>query len=108
MLLHGWTATADLNFFRATTRWASASGSLAFDHRGHGRGIRGRRLFRLEDCADDVVAMADVVGVEQLIAVGYSMGGAIAQLLWRRHPDRVRASCSPPRRPTSTTTATNA
>ena len=46
--------------------------------------------FRLEDCADDVAALLDVVGVDRLIAVGYSMGGAVAQLLWRRHPERVR------------------
>ena len=31
----------------------------------------------------------DAVGVEQAIAVGYSMGGAVAQLLWRRHPHMV-------------------
>jgi NADH-quinone oxidoreductase subunit B len=28
-------------------------------------------------------------GVDQLIPVGYSMGGPIAQLVWKRHPDRV-------------------
>jgi 3-oxoadipate enol-lactonase len=25
-----------------------------------------------------------------VVALGYSMGGAVAQLLWRRHPERVR------------------
>jgi pimeloyl-ACP methyl ester carboxylesterase len=64
---------------------------LALDQRGHGRGIRPGPLrgFRLEDCADDVVALADVLGVERVIPVGYSMGGPVAQLIWRRHPDRV-------------------
>ena len=62
---------------------------LAFDHRGHGRGIRSRRKFRLEDCADDVAAMADVVELDTFVPVGYSMGGAVAQLVWRRHPERV-------------------
>lgn len=90
MLLHGWTATADLNFFTCYGALGERFRVLAFDHRGHGRGIRSRRLFRLEDCADDVAAMADAVGVDDLVAVGYSMGGAVAQLLWRRHPDRVR------------------
>ena len=52
---------------------------LAFDHRGHGDGIRSRRTFRLADCADDVVAIADVVGVDTFVPVGYSMGGAVAQ-----------------------------
>ncbi len=90
VLLHGWTATADLNFFTCYAALGEHHRVLAFDHRGHGSGIRSRRLFRLEDCADDVLAMADALGVDELIAVGYSMGGAIAQLLWRRHPDRVR------------------
>lgn len=44
VLLHGWTATADLN-------WHACFAPLA----------------------------------EQLIAVAYSMGGPVAQLLWRRH-----------------------
>ena len=59
------------------------------DHRGHGRGIRSARRFRLADCADDAVALADVLGVDRFIPVGYSMGGLVAQLVWHRHRDRV-------------------
>ena len=44
--------------------------------------------FRLEDCADDVGALANALGIERFNATGYSMGGLIAQLLWRRHPER--------------------
>jgi 3-oxoadipate enol-lactonase len=62
---------------------------LAIDHRGHGRGIRVGARFRLADCADDAVALADVLGVDRFIAVGYSMGGPIAQLTWYRHRGRV-------------------
>jgi pimeloyl-ACP methyl ester carboxylesterase len=57
---------------------------ISIDHRGHGHGIRTRH-FRLADCADDVAALADELGIQQLTAVGYSMGGPIAQLLWHRH-----------------------
>jgi pimeloyl-ACP methyl ester carboxylesterase len=39
----------------------------------------------LEDCADDVAALAEVLGITQLIPVGYSMGGPVATLVWRRH-----------------------
>ncbi len=46
-------------------------------------------MFRLEDCADDVVELADALGVRSFIPVGYSMGGPIAQLIWRRHRSRV-------------------
>src|SRR5665213_2123109 len=64
ILLHGLTATAALN-------WAPSFGALgrefrtvALDQRGHGRGITPSRFrgFRLEDCADDVIALADELG----------------------------------------------
>ena len=60
---------------------------LAIDHRGHGRGIRTRARFRLADCADDAAALIDELGTGPVIAVGYSMGGPVAQLLWHRHRD---------------------
>lgn len=89
VLLHGWSATADLNwqpYFESLSRHFRV---IAIDHRGHGRGIRHDGAFLLEDCADDVAALAEVLGIDRLIVVGYSMGGAIAQLLWRRHPHLV-------------------
>jgi pimeloyl-ACP methyl ester carboxylesterase len=90
LLLHGWTATADLNFYTCYFELARTYRVLALDHRGHGRGLRTRRPFRLEDCADDAVALLDVRGIDRAIVVGYSMGGPIALLAWRRHPERVR------------------
>ena len=89
VLLHGWTATADLNWFTCYRSLAEHFRVVALDHRGHGRGIRSRKAFRLEDCADDAVAVCDVLGIEQFIPVGYSMGGPIAQLIWRRHRQRI-------------------
>jgi pimeloyl-ACP methyl ester carboxylesterase len=89
VLLHGWSATADLNWFGCFAPLARHFRLIAPDHRGHGRGLRTADPFRLEDCADDVAALTEVLGVERCIAVGYSMGGPIAQLLWRRHPELV-------------------
>ena len=90
ILLHGWTATADLNWFTCFDALGQHFRVLAPDHRGHGRGLRPNCGFRLSDCADDVAAIADVFGVNTFIPVGYSMGGAIAQLLAQRHEMRVR------------------
>ena len=89
ILLHGWTATADLNWFTCFEELGKHFNVVALDHRGHGQGIRSRSSFRLEDCADDVVALADVLGINTFIPVGYSMGGIIAQLIWKQHEHRV-------------------
>lgn len=91
LLLHGWTASMDLNFFTCFGPLAEHFGVVALDHRGHGRGIRSRKTFRLEDCADDAMAVCDHLGVEFVIPVGYSMGGAVASLVWKQHGARVPA-----------------
>ena len=89
VLLHGWTASADLNWFRCYEALGEHYRVVAFDHRGHAAGLRTRQTFRLEDCADDAADIATELGIDRFIPVGYSMGGPIAQLLWRRHPERV-------------------
>lgn len=90
LLLHGWTASADLNWFRAYDAVGSLGRLLAVDHRGHGRGLRSERPFTLEDAADDAAAVLRTLDTGPAIVVGYSMGGPIACLLWERHPDLVR------------------
>ena len=89
VLLHGLGATAAINWPGAPEFLSRNFRVITLDQRGHGRGIRSPWPFRLEDCADDVVALADVFGVERFVAVGYSMGGPIAMLTRRRHPERV-------------------
>lgn len=90
LLLHGWTATADLNWFTSFAALGEHFRVIAFDHRGHGRtGLRTTRRFRLDDCAADAIAIADALGVDRFIPVGYSMGGAVASLLARDHSSRV-------------------
>jgi len=90
LLLHGWTATSDVNWFRQYAPLGQHYRVIAIDHRGHGRGIRSRRRFRLADCADDAMAACDVLGVRRVIPIGYSMGGPVAQLVWHRHRQRTR------------------
>lgn len=91
LLLHGFLCSADTN-------WHATYGSLvdagyrvlAFDHRGHGRGMRGAEPFRLVDCADDAAGVIRAAGCGPVVAVGYSMGGAVTQLLALRHPELLR------------------
>jgi len=93
LLLHGWTAPSDLTWFACFEELSHHFGVVAMDLRGHGRGLRSRAPFRLEDCADDAAALVDVLGLRApgtgpLVVVGYSLGGCVAQLLWRRHGQR--------------------
>jgi len=91
LLLHGWTASADINFFPVYARLAGSYRVIALDLRGHGRGMRSMEPFSLEDCADDAAAVLDQLGIGRAIVVGYSMGGPVGLLLARRHPARVAA-----------------
>ena len=103
VLLHGWTATADLNWFtllrgRSASTTASSRSTIVATARGHpveedvpARGLRRRRRRRRATRSASTGSSP----------VGYSMGGPIAQLLWRRHPDTRRpASCCARPRPT--------
>src|SRR5581483_4371315 len=54
MLLHGWTASADLNWWACYRDLQDAGYRvLAIDHRGHGRGLRTYDPFTLTACAAD-------------------------------------------------------
>jgi 3-oxoadipate enol-lactonase len=89
MLVHGLAATGALNWFPSFGPLSQRFRVVALDLRGHGRGIPVTGRFRLADCADDVAALADALDVDRFVPVGYSLGGPVAQLIWRRHRDRV-------------------
>src|SRR5205814_4114999 len=86
VLLHGLSGTADQTWAASYRELNQHFSVVALDLRGHGGGIPPGSVYRLEDCADDVAALIRTLGVGPVIAVGYSMGGAVAQLLWRHHP----------------------
>jgi pimeloyl-ACP methyl ester carboxylesterase len=88
ILIHALATTAALSWYPSMPALAKHYRVIAFDQRWHGRGVTSE-TFSLEDCADDVVAVADALGVATFTVVGYSMGGAIAQLVWRRHRERL-------------------
>ena len=88
LLLHALACTALLTWYPSIAALRSRYRVVTFDQRWHGQGICSP-AFSLADCADDAVAVADVLGVDRVLVAGYSMGSLVAQLAWRRHPDRV-------------------
>ncbi|MCW2543181.1 MAG: Hydrolase [Frankiales bacterium] len=88
VLLHALGCTAYLTWYSVLVELSKSYRVVAFDQRWHGRGIRSPR-FRLDDCADDAVAVMDELGIERAVVAGYSMGGLVSQLVAHRHPDRV-------------------
>lgn len=90
LLIHGWMFPSDLNYAGTYEPLRQAGYRvLAMDLRGHGRGLRASVPFRLEDCADDAAAVLNELALSGVLVVGYSMGGPVAQLLVKRHSERV-------------------
>lgn len=88
VLLHALGCTGLLNWFPAIRPLSKRFRVVTMDQRWHGRGIRSEE-FSLADCADDVAALIEVLGLEDVIVAGYSMGSVVAQRVWRQHPDQV-------------------
>ncbi|WP_206791435.1 alpha/beta fold hydrolase [Amycolatopsis sp. MtRt-6] len=87
-LLHSVACTGLLTWYPALPRLARDHRVVVFDQRWHGRGIRSPQ-FRLADCAADVTAVADALGIGRFAVAGYSMGGLVGQLVARAEPERV-------------------
>lgn len=88
LLLHGIATTGCLTWFSVLGELAKSYRVITFDQRWHGRGIPSD-TFAIDDCADDAAAVLAALGIERVVVVGYSMGGATAQVLWQRYPERV-------------------
>ncbi len=88
VLLHSLACTGLMTWYPALDVVRKFGRVLVFDQRCHGQGISPPRML-LEDCADDVAALADALDIASCVPVGYSMGSLIAQLVWRRHRERV-------------------
>jgi 3-oxoadipate enol-lactonase len=88
VLLHAVGCTGQLTWFPAIPRLAERYRVITFDQRWHGRGIASER-FLISDCADDVAAVIEELGLDRPIVAGYSMGSVIAQRVWRQHPGAV-------------------
>ena len=89
LVLHGGLGNGSV-FAPARAALAEKHQVIAVDLQGHGRTNLGDRPIRLPDIADDMAALLDQLGYDQVDVVGYSFGGGIAFRLGVQHPAKVR------------------
>jgi poly(3-hydroxyoctanoate) depolymerase len=81
---------ANLDMWAPLARLVTDRELIAFDPPGAGLSQRPRRPLRMRELAGVVRALLDALALERVDVLGYSFGGALAQELARRAPDRVR------------------
>ena len=81
---------AHLDMWAPFARHAGERELIAFDAPGTGLSQRSRLPLRMAALADVARALLDELRLERVDVLGYSWGGALAQELARRAPDRVR------------------
>ena len=74
-----WTEVAEI--------LAPAFRIVAYDKRGHGLSEPGPDRNDMADYARDLAALLDILGVGRVTIVGLSIGGLIAQELYRQRPE---------------------
>jgi proline iminopeptidase len=88
VLVHGGPGSFDHSYFQPEFgRLAEVAQVIYVDLRGHGRSTWGDpREWSLADCADDIHAFCEALGIERPFVLGHSLGGPIVLLYAARHP----------------------
>ncbi|MBW4468909.1 MAG: alpha/beta hydrolase [Stenomitos rutilans HA7619-LM2] len=89
-LIHGGPG-ADHTSFKPTLSPLSQKMQLVyFDHRGQGRSARGaKETYTLDNNVEDMEALRQHLGLEQIVVIGASYGGMVALTYASRYPQNV-------------------
>lgn len=90
ILLHGGVQTFHLSFDALLPGLVTDRQVIGVELQGHGHTADGERQFSIRQCAEDVVALLDELGIERADVFGYSLGGLVSIEIAARHPGRVR------------------
>jgi len=90
VFLHGWMCNQE--FWRLQCDLLSSQGyrCLALDFRGHGKSEVTNAGYSIEQLADDVWEILKALNIDQVVLVGHSMGGMVAQQFCQDHAEQVR------------------
>lgn len=82
----------DTNIFKAQfADFCPRHTVIAMDTRGHGRSDLGVEVLTFEQIAQDVLAILDILAIDQITIVGYSDGGNIGMYLASHYPERIKS-----------------
>src|SRR2546422_3863329 len=88
ILLHGGPGFDHTPFKAHYSLLTEIAQVVYYDHRGNGRSEDGpRERWHLDQWADDLRTLCDVLGIEQPVVFGASFGGFVALNYALRHPD---------------------
>jgi pimeloyl-ACP methyl ester carboxylesterase len=90
LLLHG-IGSSSRSFRHQMDTLSDAYDVIAWDAPGYGRSEDPAVPFTLEDLADEAVGLLDDLSIDRAHVLGVSLGGVIGQLMYHRHPARVRS-----------------
>ncbi|HEY7004819.1 MAG TPA: alpha/beta hydrolase [Gaiellaceae bacterium] len=88
ILIHGGPGVYDHSYFKPHFAALAEHAQVVYlDLRGHGRSDWGEvEAWTFEDCADDIRALCEALGIARPIVFGHSMGGPIVLLYGALHP----------------------
>lgn len=91
VLIHGLGSCAEDWSLLQTPTLSQRYRVLMPDLRGHGRSDKPPGPYTIPQMADDIAGFLNALGTDSAHVIGLSLGGAVAQALAVRHPERVRS-----------------
>lgn len=91
LLLHGGTGCHEDWAYAGRDQFVPEYTVIQPDARGHGRTTNPQRTITHRQCAMDMLALLDHIGIEKCRAIGVSMGGNILLHMATLEPERIEA-----------------